>query len=284
MAEKYALLPCNGLDKAVGPLAREVALGLVAAGRGELVCPVLLQRAPNRYAKILGQLPLFVIDGCNTRCASRLASDRGLRVDRKVQISEALKGSGTVIEESLTPGPQALAFCHKLLTEMLEDRPAIVETTEVSDFSAPVEYHSFTHDKFVFRVPKNGYYFNENDCWVRPAGLRARVGISDYMQQSLSDIICYTPAFVGDVVEQFGEVGTVESTKAVFEVVSPVGGKIIAINSEAVDKPEIINEDPYERGWLAEIELTDFASEQELLLDGDQYLALIKKKSAEFRG
>lgn len=284
MAERYALLPCNGLDKVVGPLAREVALALVAAGRGELVCPVLLQRAPNRYAKVLGQLPLFVIDGCNTRCASRLASDRGLRVDRKVQISEALKGSGSIIEESLTPGPQALAFCQKLVTEMLEGRPAITEPTEVSDFSAAVEYHTFTHDKFLFRVPKNGYYFNENDCWVRVSGRRARVGISDYMQQSLSDITCYTPPFVGDTVEQFGEVGTVESTKAVFEVVSPAGGRIVAVNSEVVDKPEIINEDPYDRGWLAEIELTDFASDQELLLDGDRYLELVKRKAADFRG
>ena len=284
MGERYALLPCNGLDKAVGPLAREVALALVAAGHGELVCPVLLRRAPNRYAKVFGQLPLFVIDGCNTRCASRLAGDQGLRIDRKLQIAEAVKASGVTIEEALTPGPQAMAFCQKLAAEMLQDRPVIGQPADLADFSGSVDYNTFTHDKFLFRVPKDGYYFNENDCWVRVSGRRARVGISDYMQQSLSDITCYTPPFVGDTVEQFGEVGTVESTKAVFEVVSPASGKIVAINSEVVDAPEIINEDPYERGWLVEIELTDFASEQEFLLDGDRYLDLIKRKAADFRG
>ena len=77
---KYAILPCNGLDKAVGPLSREMALSMVADNGGELVCPVLLGNSPDRYAKVLDSLPLFVIDGCATQCATKLAN----RLERKI--------------------------------------------------------------------------------------------------------------------------------------------------------------------------------------------------------
>lgn len=285
MREKCAILPCNGLDKAVGPLAREVALALRTATGGELICPVLLNRAPSRYAKLVEQWPLFVIDGCNTRCASRLAADKGLKVARKLQLAEAMKAAGMTLEESLTPGPQAQAFCQAIVAKLLKEGEAPpAETAPAADFSAPVEYNTFTHDKFLFRVPKEGYLFNENDCWVRVSGNRARLGISDYMQQSLSDVIFCNPPELGAQIEQFGEAGTVESTKAVFEIVCPVSGRIVAVNEEVVSSPELINQDPYVRGWIAEIELADFATEQEFLLDCDRYLELVKEKVASFRG
>jgi glycine cleavage system H protein len=281
VAEKYAFLPCNGLDKAAGPLSREVAMLLVKDCGGHLICPVLLHRSPEVYSKPVKELPLFVIDGCATRCASHLAAELGLKVARKVQIAEAVKADGAAIEESLVPGPEALAFCRRLVSRLSEEKTVSAETGTTGDFSAPVDYFTITHDKFIFRVPREGYYFNENDCWVRVAGERGRVGISDYMQRYLSDIVFCEPPSLGTEIDQFGEAGVVESNKASFDILSPVSGMVVAVNVELKDKPELLNEDPYERGWIAELELKDFTEERKLLLDGTQYLELLKKKVAE---
>jgi glycine cleavage system H protein len=283
---EYAYLPCNGLDKPEGPLAREVALQMLAATGGELVCPVLLGRSQARYAKVLEELPLFAIDGCATRCASRLAADHGLVVARKVQLSEVLKATKSDVEDSPRPGPRGLAFVQATVSRLLAQPgggAAAEATGEGADFAGTVEYLALTHDKFIFRVPKEGYYFDENDCWARVSGKRARIGISDFMQQTLTDILFCTPAGVGSDVARFGEAGTVESSKATFEVVSPVSGRVVAVNQAVLEAPELVNEDPYERGWIVELELADFAAERELLLDGPQYLEHLRQKAAEYR-
>ncbi|MHB1135048.1 MAG: putative zinc-binding protein [Chloroflexota bacterium] len=281
MSEKYAYLPCNGLDKPAGPLTREAALALLAASGGALVCPVLLGRSPQRYERALAELPLLVIDGCATRCASQLALAQGLKIARQVQLSEAIKTAGAQVEATLAPGPRGLAFTRELVAGLLAAPVALAQSESTADFTAPLSYLSLTHDKFIFRVPAEGFYFNENDCWARVVGKQARIGISDFMQQSLTDVLFCTPAALGSDVEQFGEAGTVESSKATFEVVSPVAGRIVAVNQTAIDAPELVNEDPYERGWLVEVELADFAAERELLLDGPRYLEHLRRKVSE---
>ena len=87
---------------------------------------------------------------------------------------------------------------------------------------------------------------------------------------------------MGSDIEQFGELGNIESGKAVFEIVSPVSGKIIAINQEVITAPELINENPYEKGWIVEIELTNFESDKEFLLDFNGYFEKLKRKVDEF--
>ena len=91
-----------------------------------------------------------------------------------------------------------------------------------------------------------------------------------------------TPPVVGATVDQFDEAGTLESGKAVFELVCPVSGKITAVNNRVVNAPELINQNPYEQGWIAEIELTNFAEEEEFLLDAQGYLKVLKKKADEY--
>jgi glycine cleavage system H protein len=285
MAERFAVLPCNGLDKAVGPLAREIALMVVEACRGELICPVLYNNIPALYAKAL-KLPLIVIDGCGTRCASKLAAESaggGLKVTRKLQATDAFKEMGESPGEGLTPDPERLALC-RLLAERLLSVPE--EGTAVESeaaFAQPVEYATVTHDKFIFRIPVKGYLFNENHCWARVAGNRARVGISDYMQQELGDLtFCELPQ-MGVEVGQFDAVGSVESVKAVSDIISPVSGRVVAVNPAVAETPEIINEDPYVHGWVAELELHDLESDRALLLDGEAYLALVRQKAADYR-
>ena len=132
----------------------------------------------------------------------------------------------------------------------------------------------------MFRVPKSGFFFTENDFWVFVNGRRARVGMTDYLQQSLP-MFFFTPPAVG-TVEQFGELGTIESAKAVMEVVSPVTGKVVAVNEALATSPELINQNPYEQGWLVEVELADFEKDRELLLDFAGYFPILKRKVDEF--
>ena len=97
-------------------------------------------------------------------------------------------------------------------------------------------------------MPKEGYFVQRERPLGAREGEQARVGISDYLQQQLTDIYYFDPPTLGTVVEQFGELGAVESTKAVFEIVAPVSGTVVAVNEEVVRHPDLINEDPYGAG------------------------------------
>jgi glycine cleavage system H protein len=150
-----------------------------------------------------------------------------------------------------------------------------------ASWDPPTEFLTVTHDKFEFRIPAADYLFNENDCWVRAPDGTARVGISDYMQQRLTDIGFFTPPETGIKVEQFGELGSVESAKAVFEIISPVNCTVTAVNPAVVDNPGLLNSDPYGAGWLVEVRLESLEQDQELLLDGAAYSKIVKRKAAE---
>ncbi|MBP7865323.1 MAG: glycine cleavage system protein H [Acidobacteria bacterium] len=276
-----AILPCNGLDKPFGPLSREVALCLAARTGGDLVCPVLLNQAPDRYREILAATPLTVIDGCATRCASKLAARLDLKVDRKVFIPEEVKKASVKPENTLVPGPQALAFARQVAGGWTADGEAPEPAPVAVSFPPPGDVLRVTVDKFVFKFPSGGFLFNENDCWAQVLGNRARVGVSDYVQQSLTDITWFEPPEISAVVEQFGDLGQVESSKAVMEIVSPVSGRVVAVNTKLKDKPEWINEDPYGRGWIAELELTNVSEDMQFLLGPDAYAEAVRRKAME---
>ncbi|MCE5217357.1 glycine cleavage system protein GcvH [bacterium] len=280
---KCAVLVCSGLDKPWGSLAREVALGAAEQAECEIVCPVLLSNSPNRYKAVLQDLPLAVVDGCRTRCATKLATSLGLKISRRLLLQEALKGCAEAPGDSLRPGPGMQQVALKLALELVaeEAEPGPAPEVPAASFPDPIDFLRVTHDKFVFAIPKEGYLFNENDCWVQVSGNRARVGISDYMQQSLTDITFFDPPEVGREVEQFDDLGGVESAKAVFDLISPVGGKVVAVNAALEEAPELINEHPYTDGWLVELELADFEADQELLLGSDDYAVKVKQKAEE---
>jgi len=288
MSKSYAVLPCNGLDKGAGCVAREIALHLIETSESEMICPVLYRVADARYNKIAQEKPLLVIDGCQTRCASKLASEKGLKVTAKVTVTEEAKTRGVELGESLRLGVNELKLAELVATELLLEKETEKVTGSVTGsentklYPETYEYEVYKKDKFIFRVPKEGFLFNENDSWVYIVGNKARIGVADYVQQSLSDIMFFTPPVVGNEVEQFGELGEIESGKAVFEVVSPVSGKIIAINEELSAAPELINQNPYEKGWIAEVELSDLASDKEFLLDFEGYFTILKRKVDEF--
>ncbi|SKA81169.1 glycine cleavage system H protein [Caloramator quimbayensis] len=281
MSKSYALLPCNGLDKCAGCISREVAIKVCENSDSEIICPVLYRVADARYNKIAQEKPLIVIDGCNTRCASRLASEKSLKIAQKINISDEAKANNIELHNSLKLNDEDFKLVNIIADNLLKEEEKVISSLD-TDFPEKFEYEIYKKDKFIFRVPKEGFYFNENDCYVYVVGNRARIGVTDYVQQSLSDIMFFTPPAVGSEIEQFGEAGTIESGKAVFEVVSPVSGTVVAVNEKLLNSPELINENPYEKGWIEEIELSDFESDKELLYDFNKYFEIMKRKVDEF--
>jgi glycine cleavage system H protein len=112
--------------------------------------------------------------------------------------------------------------------------------------------------------------FTEDHLWVRVEGNRAQIGVSDYGQNELGEVIAVELPDVGDEVEKGEPFGEVESVRTVSELLSPLGGTVTAINTDIEDHPRIVNEDPYHEGWLVEVEIADEADLEELM-DTDEY-------------
>jgi glycine cleavage system H protein len=122
------------------------------------------------------------------------------------------------------------------------------------------------------KFPKDLYY-TDNDEWIRIEGDVGTMGITDFAQDQLSDIV-FVEFMIdeGDTVDQGDTCATVESVKAAADVYIPVSGEIIAINEDLADSPELINQDPYGDAWLTKIKLSD-PSELDDLLDSSGYEA-----------
>ncbi len=120
-------------------------------------------------------------------------------------------------------------------------------------------------------VPGNLQYSKDHE-WVEGSGDRVKIGITDYAQGALGDIVYVQLPKVGDTVTEGSVCGEIESTKSVSELFSPVSGKVVAINDALDSAPETLNSDPYGAGWIAEIEVSSPSSE---LMDAAAYTALI---------
>jgi len=107
-----------------------------------------------------------------------------------------------------------------------------------------------------FETPDDRRYLESHE-WAHRDGDAVRVGISDFAQDELGDVVFVELPDVGEEVTAGGEFGVVESIKAVSDLYAPVGGEVTAINEELFDAPELVNDDPYGEGWMLEIELED---------------------------
>ncbi len=117
--------------------------------------------------------------------------------------------------------------------------------------------------------------FTENHEWGRKEGSEVVAGISDYAQEELGDIVFVELPEIGQSFGKGAEFGTVESVKAVAELYMPVGGEITGINEELENRPDLVNEDPYGRGWLVTIKPAD-PGEINTLMDKTAYYNLLK--------
>jgi glycine cleavage system H protein len=113
-------------------------------------------------------------------------------------------------------------------------------------------------------IPDDLRYSVEHE-WVRIDGTRVRVGITDYAQDALGDIVYVELPALGSEVAVGGPLGEVESTKSVSEIYAPLAGTITAVNDALPGTPEVINQDPYGSGWICELELADPAAVDALL-------------------
>ncbi len=114
-------------------------------------------------------------------------------------------------------------------------------------------------------IPEDLRYSPEHE-WVRvEGGARVRIGITDYAQDALGDIVFVDLPTVGSAVETGGQLGEVESTKSVSEIYAPIAGTITAVNDTLSDAPERMNQDPYGEGWICELELASGADTGALL-------------------
>ena len=113
-------------------------------------------------------------------------------------------------------------------------------------------------------IPEDLRYSSDHE-WVRVDGSHARIGITDYAQDALGDIVFVDLPSVGSVVEQGAQVGEVESTKSVSEIYTPLAGTVTAVNGALSATPEQINRDPYGEGWIYELELGSDADVSNLL-------------------
>jgi glycine cleavage system H protein len=139
------------------------------------------------------------------------------------------------------------------------------------------ELYQIKVDKWTFRVPKDLFY-NENDCWARIEGDTAKVGITDFLQNMISDIIFVKFNELGSKAEQFDEIASFESTKSVLDLLSPVSGTIQEVNEKLGQSPELANKDPYGEGWFAIIKLENFENDRQNLLSAQDYFEVLKRK------
>ncbi|MGC8833198.1 MAG: glycine cleavage system protein GcvH [Armatimonadota bacterium] len=118
--------------------------------------------------------------------------------------------------------------------------------------------------------------YSKDHEWVRVDGDRATIGISDYAQDNLQDVVFIDLPEVGRQLQQGDIFGSIESVKAVSDLISPVSGEVIAVNEELPDAPEIVNQDPYVGGWMIVVQMDD-PSEVEELMTAEQYREYVEE-------
>jgi glycine cleavage system H protein len=125
-------------------------------------------------------------------------------------------------------------------------------------------------------LPKELKYSEEHE-WVRVEGNKAYIGITDFAQSELGDIVFVELPEEGDDVEKDQPFGSVESVKTVSELYAPLSGKILEVNTELEDAPELVNESSYEKAWMIVVEMSD-ESELDKLMSADEYEKLVSQE------
>jgi len=126
-----------------------------------------------------------------------------------------------------------------------------------------------------YEVPVGLYYSREHE-WMKQEGGKCRIGLTDYAQKSLHEVVFVDLPKVGTNVSQAQSIGTVESVKAVADVFSPVSGEIVEANENLPDKPELVNQSPYDDGWVAVIRPSNLDVEIKNLMDANGYCEFLK--------
>jgi glycine cleavage system H protein len=147
-----------------------------------------------------------------------------------------------------------------------------------------MEYLETTVDKFIFRVATDRLYHCDGvwAFWLESQGNgRVRVGLTDYLQQRNGDVAFAHVKPVGTTLAAGDEIAELETVKANVSLFSPVSGTVVEVNPDLELSPEIINDAPYGKGWLAVVEAADWENERTKLLDPNAYLSLIRSQAEQ---
>lgn len=126
-----------------------------------------------------------------------------------------------------------------------------------------------------YEVPE-GLYYTKEHTWVKVEDGKCRVGVTDYAQKALNEVVFVELPKAGSKVEHMKPAGTLESVKAVSDFFSPVSGEVVEVNSSLPDKPELLNEKPYSEGWFAVVKPSNLDQELQALMDARKYGELLK--------
>ncbi|MFB0559767.1 MAG: glycine cleavage system protein GcvH [Candidatus Lokiarchaeia archaeon] len=133
--------------------------------------------------------------------------------------------------------------------------------------------------KFFVKIPV-GLFYSEHDTWVK-RGSEVVIGITDFFQLTLGDVLFITLPEEGSEIVTVEEIGEIESIKAVLEICSPVNGKVLKVNPKLEENPEFLNNDPYGEGWLLRVEPSDLEADLSKLMNAEQYAKLVENKVKE---
>ena len=123
-------------------------------------------------------------------------------------------------------------------------------------------------------IPENLYYTNDHE-WIKVEGNTGIIGVTDFAQHQLGDIVFVDVATVGETLAEGDTFGTIEAVKTVSDMFMPVDSEVIEFNEALNDEPELINKDPYDAGWIVKVKITD-TSKLSALLTAEQYKALVE--------
>ena len=126
-----------------------------------------------------------------------------------------------------------------------------------------------------YEVPEGLYYTKEHE-WVKLEGGNCRIGVSDYAQKSLHEVVFVDLPKVGARVVRSQSLGSVESVKAVADVFAPISGEVTEVNAELADTPELVNQQPYGSGWIAVVKPSNLEAELKNLLDSKSYADFLR--------
>ena len=142
------------------------------------------------------------------------------------------------------------------------------------------EFLETSVDKFTFRVATDRVY-NAEGVWAKAEGDQVRIGLSDFLQQRSGDVAFAEVKSQGTKLSFGEEFANIETIKVDIALPSPVTGKVVEVNPVMEEAPEAINQDPYEAGWLAVIQASDWEAERSKLLDPEAYFAHMKLEAEE---
>ena len=126
-----------------------------------------------------------------------------------------------------------------------------------------------------YEVIEDLYYTKEHE-WIKLEGDRCRIGVTDYAQKSLHEIVFVDLPESGGTVAKSQSMGSVESVKAVADVFAPISGEIVEVNTKLADSPELVNQQPYGNGWIAVVKPSNIDAELKELLDAKGYAGFLK--------